>query len=92
MSKLLLIGVGATAYVLGARAGRERYEQIARSARRLRSDPRVQDTASKAADFAREKAPEVKDQVVETARDAAHKVGSNGNHTAGTDPVTGVRR
>ena len=92
MSKLVLIGVGAAAYVLGARAGRERYEQIAQTARRIRSNPRVQESASKAADYAKQKAPEVKDQVTETAREAAHKVRSDGDHTAATDTSTGVSR
>jgi hypothetical protein len=33
--------VGAAGYVLGAKAGRERYEEIAASARRLRQRPEV---------------------------------------------------
>jgi len=36
----LIVG-GAVGYVLGARAGRQRYEQIANAARRLRSHPAV---------------------------------------------------
>lgn len=36
----LIIG-GAIGYVLGARAGRERYDQIRKSARDLRSHPAV---------------------------------------------------
>jgi hypothetical protein len=45
MSKLtLLVGFGA-GYVLGSRAGRQRYEQIARAARRLKDHPTVQSTA-----------------------------------------------
>ena len=36
----LIIG-GAIGYVLGARAGRERYEQIARGYRRMRAHPAV---------------------------------------------------
>lgn len=48
MSKMsLLVGFGA-GYVLGARAGRERYEQIAGKARQVWSDPRVQERAGKA--------------------------------------------
>ena len=35
MSKLTTVAVGAVAYVLGARAGRERYEQIVANAQRL---------------------------------------------------------
>jgi hypothetical protein len=36
----LIIG-GAVGYVLGARAGRERYDQIMRASRRLRTHPAV---------------------------------------------------
>lgn len=42
MSKLSLSTAGAIGYVLGARAGRGRYEQIASAARRVWNDPRVQ--------------------------------------------------
>jgi hypothetical protein len=42
MTKILAVAVGAAAYVLGARAGRERYNQISDLARSLWRDPRVQ--------------------------------------------------
>lgn len=35
----------ATGYLLGARAGRERYEQIVRLTQRLKENPSVQETA-----------------------------------------------
>ncbi|GAA4515875.1 MULTISPECIES: YtxH domain-containing protein [Nonomuraea] len=35
----------AVGYVLGSRAGRERYEQIKRTAQRVADDPRVQEAA-----------------------------------------------
>jgi len=40
-----LAGLGA-GYVLGARAGRARYESLSRAARRVASNPQVQHTAS----------------------------------------------
>ncbi|MFF2625849.1 hypothetical protein ACFVUN_08760 [Kitasatospora griseola] len=43
----LIVGVGI-GYVLGARAGRERYDQLAGAARQLRENPRVQGAAGKA--------------------------------------------
>jgi hypothetical protein len=61
MKKLLVLVAGGVGYVLGTRAGRERYEQIKGAANRVRNDPRVQEKASHAADVAREKAPIVKD-------------------------------
>jgi hypothetical protein len=53
MKKLMVLGAGAAGYVLGARAGRERYEQIARQTRKLRNNPTVQQKVSEAADVAK---------------------------------------
>jgi hypothetical protein len=76
---LLFIGIG---YVLGAKAGRERYEQIKGFATRVQSNPTVQQTASKAADVAKEKAPVVADKVSQAADSVTSKssgdTGSNG--------------
>ncbi|MFG2821167.1 hypothetical protein ACGFX4_17290 [Kitasatospora sp. NPDC048365] len=43
----LIVGVGI-GYVLGAKAGRHRYEQIANAARQITENPKVQDAAGKA--------------------------------------------
>jgi hypothetical protein len=63
MRKLTILLAGGIGYVLGARAGRERYEQIRRAATRVKQNPTVQSAASSAADAAREAAPVVKDKV-----------------------------
>ena len=42
MKKLSLLAAAAVGYVLGARAGRQRYEQIAHGARKVADNPRVQ--------------------------------------------------
>jgi hypothetical protein len=47
MSKLVLAGAFATGYVLGARAGHERYEQIERAIDTMMNAPRVRETVSK---------------------------------------------
>ena len=48
MAKMsLLVGFGA-GYVLGARAGRERYEQIRRAWSQAKEDPRLQEVAGMA--------------------------------------------
>lgn len=62
-----LTGLGA-GYVLGARAGRERYEQIASTARGLWQDPRVQQRKTQAQQV-------VKEQVVEKVTVAKDEVG-----------------
>jgi len=55
---LLVVGIGV-GYVLGARAGRERYEDIKRAAGKLWNDPRVQRQFDDAEGFVKDKAPEV---------------------------------
>jgi hypothetical protein len=52
----LLAGFGA-GYVLGARAGRDRYDQIAGKAQELWRDPRVQQKAGQAQQLVKDKAP-----------------------------------
>ncbi|MBA2559097.1 MAG: YtxH domain-containing protein [Propionibacteriales bacterium] len=71
MSKTSMIVAGATGYVLGARAGRERYEQIATQARRFWSNPKVQKASQDAQDLAREKAPIVGEKLAGAAKGAA---------------------
>ena len=73
MSKLGMLAAGAAGYVLGARAGRERYEQIAFQAQRLWTNPRVQQGVSDAQDLAREKGPVVADKVVQSAKHAGER-------------------
>jgi hypothetical protein len=70
---LLLVGLGV-GYVLGARAGREKYDQIARSASRFWHDPRVQKQVDSVEGFVKDKAPQVKDFVQDNAKKATDKV------------------
>ncbi|MDZ5662387.1 hypothetical protein SFC79_11490 [Nocardioides sp. S-58] len=78
MRKLTLLIAGGIGYVLGTRAGRERYEQIKQTVTRVKEDPRVQEKAQQAADLAKEKAPVVKDKVASAAGTAADKVAPSG--------------
>jgi len=48
MSKTSLLIGFAAGYVLGSRAGRERYEQIVGGAQRVAGNPRVQQAAGRA--------------------------------------------
>lgn len=73
MKKLTVLIAGGVGYVLGTRAGRERYEQIRGMVGKVKDDPRVQEKAQQAADIAKEKAPVVKDKVTTAAGTAAHK-------------------
>jgi len=55
----------AAGYVLGARAGRERYEQIASAARGFARNPKVQETAGTLQSQAADLATQAKDKVSE---------------------------
>ncbi len=79
MRKLMLLGAGAVGYVLGAKAGRERYDQIAAQAQKLRSNPTVQ----KKVDDAKHAAKDATDSVVDKAREQANGGPST---PAGTKP------
>lgn len=80
----LLVGFGA-GYVVGARAGRERYEQIKGTATSLWQDPAVQQRVEQAQNVAKDKAPEVKDKVVETAKQATHAAAAKVKGDGGGD-------
>ena len=91
--KLVAITSFAAGYILGAKAGRERYEQIRRIATRIKEDPRVQETAHSAADMARTQAPVVGHKladaagsVTEKAKHAAH-IGSHNGHGDAADKL-----
>ena len=77
MKKLMLLAAAGVGYVLGTKAGRERYEQIRSTFTKVKDDPRVQEKAQQAADFAADKAPVVKDKVTEAAGSATSKVKSS---------------
>jgi hypothetical protein len=68
----LLIGAAA-GYVLGARAGRERYQEIMSKADQLWHDPKVQEKASQAQDMAKTAAQKTAGK----AKDAKSKAGSS---------------
>lgn len=64
---LFLVGLGA-GYVLGTRAGRERYEQIARAADKVWNQPTVQKGVDTVKDFASEKLGDVSDTVLDNVK------------------------
>ena len=87
--RILFVTGAAVGYVLGARAGRRRYEQIKGGAERIWNNPKVQDSVDQVVDqvqgFVKDKAPEVKDAVTGQAKKVAGQIrrkadsaGSNG--------------
>jgi hypothetical protein len=81
----LLVGFGA-GYVLGARSGRERYDQIADKAQQLWRDPRVQERAGHAQQVVQEKTSQAGQMVKEKAASASS---SNGNPSANAGGADG---
>lgn len=71
MNRLMFIAGAAIGYVLGARDGRGRYEQIKSQADSLWHDPRVQEKVSTASAAVKEKAPEVQAKLTDAASHAA---------------------
>lgn len=61
----------AVGYVLGARAGRDRYEQLKAQADSLRNNPQVQAKVSQATQAVKDKAPEVQSKLTDAASSAA---------------------
>jgi hypothetical protein len=78
MKKLTLLTGVAVGYVLGSRAGRERYEQIKTGASRVAHNPKVQAAAGKAQDTVAHQAATAadvaKEKVSGVASTAADKV------------------
>ncbi|AWB88182.1 YtxH domain-containing protein [Homoserinimonas hongtaonis] len=72
--KILLLTGLAAGYVLGAKAGRERYEQIKRTAEKVWNDPRVKTQVDRVEDFARDKAPEVAEFISDNAKKVVSQV------------------
>jgi hypothetical protein len=74
MSKLgIIVGVGI-GYVLGAKAGRRRYEQIKAQADKVWQSPTVQHKVNDATQVVRDKAPELQHKVASVAKDAGSAV------------------
>jgi hypothetical protein len=77
----LLVGFGV-GYVLGARAGRERYTQLAGKAQELWSDPRVQEKAGQAQQVVKEKADQAQQVVKEKVGDKVSGKGTSASSGA----------
>jgi len=84
------VGVGV-GYVLGARAGRERYEAIMQQVRGVRQRPEVQDAVAnvkhQASDAASTAAETAKEKAAAAAAAAKSKVGHGSSDAAGTGSV-----
>ena len=86
--RIVFVAGFATGFVLGARAGRERYEQIMRLARKAADSPSVQQATgaaqAQAAQFARSARERVTERVPKNADSARSRFGDKvGGHLPG---------
>ena len=90
MKKLLLIGAAAAGYVLGTKAGRERYEQIKRQSSKVWNSEPVQHGVHEAEGVAKHAASAAGSKVADAASTAgakvAAKVRSDGSETTEPPP------
>jgi hypothetical protein len=70
---LLVVGIGI-GYVIGTRAGREKYDQMKATAEKLWNDPRVQKQVNNAEEFVKDKAPEVAEFLSGSAKKVVSQV------------------
>ena len=72
--KILFVAGLGLGYVLGTRAGREKYEQLKTAAMKVWNDPRVQRQVDAAETFVKDKAPDVAEFVSDNAKKVVSQV------------------
>jgi hypothetical protein len=86
MKRLIAATAFGAGYVAGAAAGRERYEQIRRFALRVKDDPKVQQLAGEATEFAKEHGAAAVDKVTPGDHGAKETLDALTNPYARTTP------
>ncbi len=72
--KILFVAGLGLGYVLGTRAGREKYEELRTAALKVWNDPRVQKQVDNVEDFVKDKAPDVAEFVSDNAKKVVAQV------------------
>ena len=85
--KILFVAGLGLGYVLGTRAGREKYDQLKTAALKVWNDPRLQKQVDAAQEFVKDKAPEVAEFVTDGAKTLVAKV-SGKSPAAAKKPAT----
>lgn len=89
---LLIVGLGV-GYVLGARAGRERYDQISGAVGKLWNSPQVQKQVDRSMDFVNDKVDTVMDIAATGAKNVVNRVtGGKPASTAAAKRSTTTRK
>ena len=83
--KILFVAGLGLGYVLGTRAGREKYEELRKAALKVWNDPRVQKQVDAVEDFVKDKAPDVAEFVSDNAKKVVAQV-------SGKKPATTSRK
>lgn len=103
MGKISMLAAGAAGYVLGTRAGRERYDKMAAQARKVWRDPKVQRKAGQAQDAAGDLSHRAGDKITSKVKEktgggtgstSSDTLGGPSPSTSGTDapPAPGGTR
>ena len=87
--KILFVAGLGLGYVLGTRAGREKYEELRTAALKVWNDPRVQKQVDAVEDFVKDKAPEVADFVSDNAKKVVAQV--SGKKPGGSSGSSGAK-
>ena len=72
--KILFVAGLGLGYLLGTRAGREKYDELKATALKVWNDPRVQKQVDAVEDFVKDKAPDVADFVSDNAKKVVSQV------------------
>ncbi|BDZ45425.1 YtxH domain-containing protein [Naasia aerilata] len=86
--KLVFVAGAAVGYVLGAQAGRKRYEQIRAGAEKLWNSPTVQKSVGQVQTFVDDHASDVPAAVAESAKKVVGQVTKRGSKSSGTSSPT----
>jgi hypothetical protein len=88
--KILFIAGLGIGYVLGTRAGRERYEQLKTQLARLWNDPRVQKQVDAVEGYVKDKAPDVAEFVADGAKKVVRQVSNRSASARGSSSSRGA--
>jgi hypothetical protein len=88
--KILFVAGLAVGYVVGTRAGREKYEELRNAAMKVWNDPRVQKQVDAVEDFVKDKAPDVAEFVSDNAKKVVAQV--SGKKPASTTRSSTTRK
>lgn len=89
--RIPFIAGAAIGYVLGTKAGRERYEQIVQQSRKFAENPRVQETAGVLRARSGEIAEQAKDRWSAKAGGAKQRMGGRRRREPEAEPTPGAR-